>query len=208
MCTSFYTLGVESVRVLIDRGSIMCSEGNGKAANGNGNGSNGNSSRPRLTDLQRAFVDAYMGEARYNATEAAAMAGYSGNRNTLRSMAAENMAKPAIQQEIRRRWSAHGVNEEEISTRLADWMRFDPSVLFDPHGGLSYEQVKKHARYIKRVWWDSKGRLCIELYDAMDAAINIGKMLGMYRPDEPEKVEHSGEVVWTWAKPPDHPEEN
>lgn len=36
-----------------------------------------------LTEKQRKFVEAYMGPAKGNATEAARMAGYSGNENTL-----------------------------------------------------------------------------------------------------------------------------
>lgn len=52
--------------------------------------------RRDLTPKQERFVEAYLGEARGNATEAARMAGYRGNDNTLRSVGTENMAKPAI----------------------------------------------------------------------------------------------------------------
>jgi phage terminase small subunit len=57
----------------------------------------------RLTEKQRAFVEAYMGEAEGNATEAARMAGYSGNDNTLSTVGAENLRKPKIRAEIRDR---------------------------------------------------------------------------------------------------------
>lgn len=54
----------------------------------------------RLTAKQLAFVEAYMGETDGNATEAARLAGYAGNDNTLASVGAENLRKPAILQEI------------------------------------------------------------------------------------------------------------
>lgn len=50
----------------------------------------------KLTLKQAAFVDAYMGVARGNATEAARIAGYKGNDNTLRVVGGENLLKPAI----------------------------------------------------------------------------------------------------------------
>lgn len=60
----------------------------------------------KLTEKQRRFVEAYMGEAAGNATESARIAGYKGNGNTLKSVAAENLAKPdiiaAIQERVRK----------------------------------------------------------------------------------------------------------
>jgi len=43
----------------------------------------------RLTEKQRAFVEAYMGEAEGNATRAAELAGYQGGENTLSSVGSE-----------------------------------------------------------------------------------------------------------------------
>lgn len=182
----------------------MCESNGNHNGNGNGNGSNGNGKRPRLTGLQRAFVDAYMGEARYNATEAAAMAGYGGDRGTLAGIGSENLRKPHILEELERRWAGHGVVADEVTARFADWMRFDPAVLLDAHGGLSWEKVREHARFIKRFWYDKDGRLCVEVQDPMKAAENIARTLGMFR----EKVEqdHSGELVVRFAKPEEFPE--
>jgi phage terminase small subunit len=50
----------------------------------------------KLTEKQRRFVEAYMGEAAGNATEAAKLAGYKGNNATLRAIASENLTKPNI----------------------------------------------------------------------------------------------------------------
>ena len=56
-----------------------------------------------LTEKQRRFVEAYMGEARGNATQAARMAGYSGNDNTLQTVGNDNLRKPAIAKAIEER---------------------------------------------------------------------------------------------------------
>lgn len=61
----------------------------------------GDTTKP-LTVKQRAFIDAYMGEARGNATEAAKLAGYKGDYTTLASVGAENLRKPQIAQEVTR----------------------------------------------------------------------------------------------------------
>lgn len=53
-----------------------------------------------LTEKQRRFVEAYMGKARGNATEAARLAGYKGNRETLASVGKENLRKPQIREAI------------------------------------------------------------------------------------------------------------
>ena len=49
-----------------------------------------------LTEKQRRFVEAYIGKAQGNATEAARQAGYKGNEVTLSSVGAENLRKPQI----------------------------------------------------------------------------------------------------------------
>lgn len=53
-----------------------------------------------LTEKQKRFVEAYCGEAQGNATEAARLAGYSGNTGTLASMGHENLQKPDISRAI------------------------------------------------------------------------------------------------------------
>lgn len=49
-----------------------------------------------LTEKQRKFVEAYMGEANGNATDAAALAGYAGDRNQIGTMGSKNLRKPKI----------------------------------------------------------------------------------------------------------------
>lgn len=54
---------------------------------------------PKITTKQRKFIEAYAG----NGTEAARIAGYAGNDETLAQVAAENLRKPYIAHEIKRR---------------------------------------------------------------------------------------------------------
>lgn len=49
-----------------------------------------------LTTLQKAFLAAYLGPAKFNGTEAAALAGYSGDRHVLSVTAAQNLGNPRI----------------------------------------------------------------------------------------------------------------
>lgn len=76
----------------------------------------------KLTPKQQAFVDAYTGPARGNATEAARMAGYKGNANTLRVVGAENLAKPAIAEAVARA-NAPAQNKARLSrAALQGWL--------------------------------------------------------------------------------------
>ena len=63
----------------------------------------GKSSKTELTLKQRLFVEAYTGEARGNATQAARLAGYRGNDKTLAQVGKENLRKPTIANAIKPR---------------------------------------------------------------------------------------------------------
>lgn len=57
----------------------------------------------KLTGKQEAFVVAYVGDARFNATDAARLSGYSGNDTTLAVVGSENLKKPKIREAIKAR---------------------------------------------------------------------------------------------------------
>ena len=50
----------------------------------------------QLTDKQQRFLTAYLGAARYNATAAAQLAGYAGNRVTLRQIGSKTCRSPLV----------------------------------------------------------------------------------------------------------------
>lgn len=55
--------------------------------------------RPKITPKQTLFIEYYNG----NASEAARLAGYKGNMDTLKQVGSENLAKPYIMAEIKKR---------------------------------------------------------------------------------------------------------
>jgi hypothetical protein len=81
--------------------------------------------KPALTGKQAAFVDAYLGSARFNATEACRLAGYKGSRITLRAVGSDNLAKPPIQAAIRERLAERAMSSAEVLSRLSEQARGD-----------------------------------------------------------------------------------
>ena len=57
----------------------------------------------KLTPKQLRFVEAYVGPARANATEAARLAGYKGNDVTLAAVGHENLRKPQVAEAVKER---------------------------------------------------------------------------------------------------------
>lgn len=76
-----------------------------------------------LTPRQRLFVEAFLGEARFNATEAARIAKYSGNDKTLASVGSENLRKPEIQSAVAARISEAAMTANETLARLSQHAR-------------------------------------------------------------------------------------
>jgi phage terminase small subunit len=67
----------------------------------------------KLTEKQRRFVEAYMGEAAGNGTQAARLAGYAGTDLTLADVASSNLRKPDVAAAIAERVA----DDPAISTR-------------------------------------------------------------------------------------------
>lgn len=82
-------------------------------------------SPPKLTEKQRRFVEAYMGQACGNATEAARLAGYKGTDKVLSVVGMENLRKPSIAAAIVERRDndplvLSRVQLQELWSRVAD----------------------------------------------------------------------------------------
>lgn len=78
----------------------------------------------KLTHKQQAFVDAYCGPSKGNATDAARRAGYKGSDGTLQSVGAANVLKPVIADAIASRAaqvaSARILTIEQMQEMLSD----------------------------------------------------------------------------------------
>ena len=77
-----------------------------------------------LTGKQKAFVLAYCGAAQRNATKAAELAGYDGNKVTLAAVGGENLRKPLIAKDMdafmRPKLAKVGITTERTLQHLAD----------------------------------------------------------------------------------------
>ena len=80
---------------------------------------------PKFTQKQQRFIDAYMGEAAGNATEACRIAGYEGNDNVLGVQGYDNLRNPKIAAEIQRL-----VEESPLIASRIDRQRFWTEVMY------------------------------------------------------------------------------
>lgn len=106
----------------------------------------------KLTLKQQAFVDAYMGESKGNATDAARRAGYKGSDVVLASVGAENLRKPQVAAAIEQR------RQQLDSSRI-----------------LTIEQMQEMLSHIA-----AKAATVGDSQIAINAIKELGKMRGAY----------------------------
>lgn len=93
-----------------------------------------------LTLKQQLFVEAYLGKANGNATEAARIAGYKGSDKQLGVIGAQNLAKLSISQLVETRIAAVAMGADDVLRELTDiakapWRDFI-EIRTDSHGDL------------------------------------------------------------------------
>jgi phage terminase small subunit len=143
-----------------------------------------------LTNKQQVFVEAYLGDARWNATEAARIAGYAepgqqGYR-LLKNVQIAEAVKAAI--------AERAMSADEVLLRLAEHARGSMADFLDVAGeGLDLTKAeaagKLHlVKKFTRTETLHGGSVGVELYDAQAALALLGKHHGLFT----EKVEHSG----------------
>ena len=153
------------------------------------------SGRGKLTGLQRAFIDAWFGEAKFNGMEAARLAGYSGGpdpkkeREVWAAQGSRTLAYVNVQEEINRRWASHGMGPGEVVGRLVAMARGDVADFVKAEtGAIDWEAVQQRGTIVKKVKHQKGRQSEIELYDAQRALELVGKTMGLFR----DRVEHSG----------------
>lgn len=80
-----------------------------------------------LTLKQKLFVEAYLGQAGGNATEAAKIAGYRGDEGTLAQVGYENLRKPEIRAAVEARVQRSAMETDEVLNELSKIARMDVS---------------------------------------------------------------------------------
>lgn len=154
-----------------------------------------------LSAKQQTFVDEYL--RTWNATKAALAADYS--EKTAASQGPRLLKNVEIQEEIKKRLESKAMASDEVLSRLAEQVRFDPVpyLLFedivDEDGytitrifrGMDLERLSEDGlgHLIKGISKTRNG-LKIEWQDGQKALELIGKHLGLFK----EQIEHSGKI--------------
>lgn len=146
--------------------------------------------KARFTDKQKLFIAAYF-TCGLNATEAAALAGYGGNRATLAAIGSENLRKPKIRAEIDRRLEEEAMKKDEVLFRLSDQARGTMADFVDPETGqLSLTRAEERGKLhlikkLTHVVTETDGgrvteRVTIELHDAQTALVQVGRAYRLF----------------------------
>lgn len=130
-----------------------------------------------LTDKQRAFIEAYLGPAQFNATKAAAAAGYKDPEQA----GWENRQKQEIAEAIRRRLSEAAMTADEVLARLAEQARGSMEDFLDDDGKIDLKRARERGKlHLLKSRSVTKEGERIELYSAFDAQTLIGKHHGLF----------------------------
>lgn len=161
-----------------------------------------------FTPKQSAFIDHYI--RTLNGTEAARLAGYSGDDNTLGVTAYDNLRKPKIKDEIESRMKELAMPPDEVIYRLQDhataslgaFVRFNEDGEFwvdlDKAREAGVLHLAKEIKQDKRVYTDKDGnteityRTEVKIHDSQAALDKLAKCYGLYISRH--EVEHTGAV--------------
>lgn len=136
-----------------------------------------------LTHKQRAFVDAYVGKAHGNATEAARLADYS--EKTAYSIGCENLRKPEVREAIKERLRELTIGPEDILYRLTLQATANILDVLTPEGTLpeslahlTRDQAASIKKFRVRKTKDTTD-VSIELHDSQTALLALAKRWGL-----------------------------
>jgi hypothetical protein len=148
-----------------------------------------------LTGKGRLFVEYYLGAANGNATEAAWRAGYTAPEKAgyrlrhdpdVRALIDQRLAMLALTAN-----EVLGLLSDQATSTIADFLSFDEAG--QPHIDLKYARAQGKLKLIRKLNCTRDGRVEIELYDAQDALVHLGRHLKLFT----ERVEpaEAGAVV-------------
>ncbi len=134
----------------------------------------------RLSGKQKAFINAYLGEANYNATKAARLAGYKGNGDTLSQIGYKMVRNGQIAKEISIRHQESAMNADEVLKRLGEQARAEYSQFILSDGTVDIKSLidAGKAHLIKGVTPLKDGNR-IDFYDGQSALNTLAKHHGL-----------------------------
>lgn len=154
-----------------------------------------------LTQLQENFVNAYLGDADYNGTEAVMLAGYDvKDRNTAAVIASENLRKPKIRDIIRARLRENAMTADEALMRLGRQARADVgTIVYIRNGQLrvrDWEALREAGltHLVKEIRETQYG-LVVKMYSTQKALELILKEHGAFDHDAAGTEEDPQHVV-------------
>lgn len=143
----------------------------------------------KLTVKQRRFVDAYLGEANGNASEAARIAGYSLPRQS----GSENLSKPDIRAAIEARLEEWAMPAREVLARLADHARGSIGDFIEINADgtwrIDLEKARKAGKlHLLTELSTTEHGPKIKIHDAQAALVQLGRHHKLLT----DKVENTG----------------
>ena len=140
-----------------------------------------------LTARQRAFVEAYLGRAHFNATAAAKLAGYSDK--TAYSIGSENLKKPDIACAIRERLAEAAMGADEVLAQIADIARGSMSDFLDVRTGYQAVDLNRAAEsgklhLLSEYEHSRKSGVRIKLHDKLGALDKLARVYGLYKEQQ------------------------
>lgn len=151
----------------------------------------------KLNSRQQAFINAYLGPAKWNATEAARIAGYTGTGDAIRVTASRLLTHPNISAHIKARLEEDAIPAAEVLARLSEQGRADFAPFLRGLGIELDDEAAQLTRLIKKVTIKRKTfkgvteeEINFELHDAQAALVHLGRHHKLFT----DRTEHSGAV--------------
>ncbi len=166
-----------------------------------------------LTLKQLKFVDAYLGKANGNATEAARIAGYA----VPRQQGHENLTKPDISAEIARRYAERCPSPDEVLARLGDHARGSLEPFVSQSGDrvcvdITTEAAASKLHLVKKLktkersggrgddrWTETETE--IELHDPQAALVHLGRHYKLFTDKTEQAVTIEGVIGYEIVAP-------
>lgn len=144
----------------------------------------------RLSGKQRAFVEAYLGPAEWNATEAASIAGYKGDRQGLSVVGSGLLSNVRVAQAIAQRLAESGASTAELVHRWLMVTRGDISDCINSAGEVNIRKLRDLGLgFLVKGARPSKEGAVILLRDPENAERMLAQHLGTFAAKE-LKVTH------------------
>ncbi|MGI8542034.1 MAG: terminase small subunit [Aridibacter sp.] len=135
-----------------------------------------------LNDKQKLFVEYYIGDANFNATKSAKLAGYS--EDSLTQIGYENLRKPHIKEYLDKRLDEEALTNLEIIHRLSEHARGSIFDVLDEKGRFNLDAPDSKKRLMKKIKVTANPatksvKYEYEIYDAQAALDKLATIRGL-----------------------------